>query len=147
MYYITQLHHKSDIEYIRKAMTFVEYGMGSKISRNGDVYSYGILLLEMFTGKNPTDDMFKDGLDLYSYVKMALPEKISDILDPLFLVGGSEEKDEEATINKAQIQNCLIAILGIGVACSVETPRDRMSISDVVKELKVIRGELIPMVE
>lgn len=31
-----------------------EHGMGGKISAEGDVYSYGILLLEMFLGKSPT---------------------------------------------------------------------------------------------
>jgi hypothetical protein len=54
----------------------VEYGMGNEISTYGDIYSYDILLLEMFTAKRPTDDMFNDSLTLHDFVKAALPEKV-----------------------------------------------------------------------
>ncbi|XP_039067515.1 putative receptor-like protein kinase At3g47110 [Hibiscus syriacus] len=50
-----------------------EYGMGSELSTKGDVYSYGILLLEMFTGKRPTDEMFMEGLSLHNFVREAFP--------------------------------------------------------------------------
>jgi serine/threonine protein kinase len=57
-----------------------EYGMGSEVSTYGDVYSYGILLSEMFTGKRPTeeifkrptDEIFKNSLSLHEFVKTAL---------------------------------------------------------------------------
>ncbi|PIA45335.1 hypothetical protein AQUCO_01700699v1, partial [Aquilegia coerulea] len=49
-----------------------EYGMGSEVSTQGDIYSYGILVLEMFTGKRPTDEMFKDGLTLHDFSEVAL---------------------------------------------------------------------------
>ncbi|XP_058089356.1 probable LRR receptor-like serine/threonine-protein kinase At3g47570 [Magnolia sinica] len=62
-----------------------EYGMGGKASTHGDVYSYGILLLEMITRKRPTDDMFKDNLSLHHLEKSAFPEQVMEIIDPRLL--------------------------------------------------------------
>ena len=39
-----------------------------------DVYSFGILLLEMFTEKSPTDEMFKDSLNIHNFVRTDVPE-------------------------------------------------------------------------
>ncbi|XP_024038353.1 probable LRR receptor-like serine/threonine-protein kinase At3g47570 [Citrus clementina] len=120
-----------------------EYGMGSQVSTNGDVYSYGILLLEIFTGKRPTSDMFTEGLDLHNFVKMALPDQILQVLDRLFLVGGEQgEETAEENIKKGQIRESLIAILKIGVACSVESPRERMDIS-VVNILQKVKSTFL----
>ncbi|KAM7473913.1 hypothetical protein LguiB_021156 [Lonicera macranthoides] len=70
-----------------------EYGMGGVASKYGDVYSYGVLLLEMFTGRRPTDDMFKDGLNLHNYIKAALQEQaIMQILDQTLLAIGEVEE-------------------------------------------------------
>ncbi|XP_058109175.1 probable LRR receptor-like serine/threonine-protein kinase At3g47570 [Magnolia sinica] len=130
-----------------------EYGMGGNVSASGDVYSYGILLLEMFTGKRPTEDMFKDGLSIHEFVKMALPNQVLEIVDPLLLKGQKEEQvqdqeiEEEIAfnhINNGEIKTgsvleCLVSVFGIGVACSLESPRDRMQMKDVVKKMLVIR--------
>lgn len=55
--------------------------MGSKSSKAGDVYVFGILLLEMITGKRPTDPMFNDGFNIHQFTKTALQERFADILD------------------------------------------------------------------
>lgn len=127
-----------------------EYGMGTKVSALGDTYSYGILLLEMFTGKRPTESMFSDQLNLHNFVKMALPERIADIIDPIFL--SSEAKEEETTaadssnlahMKREKMHECLISILRIGVSCSLESPRERMAITEAIKELQLIRKILL----
>jgi interleukin-1 receptor-associated kinase 1 len=51
-------------------LIFAEHGIECAY---GDVYSFGILLLEMFTGKKPVDGLFSDELNLHNYAKMPLP--------------------------------------------------------------------------
>ncbi|GMY22795.1 probable LRR receptor-like serine/threonine-protein kinase At3g47570 [Fagus crenata] len=129
-----------------------EYGMGNEVSIYGDVYSYGILLLEMFTGKRPTDSIFQDSLNLHEFVKAALPKRIIDIIDPILLWERQEEEirmndaDTEDQNGSPKIQECLVLILGIGVACSTEFPRERMNISAVVVELNKIRQNVLGIV-
>ncbi|XVF83933.1 hypothetical protein PTKIN_Ptkin16aG0534100 [Pterospermum kingtungense] len=62
-----------------------EYSLGSSVTTYGDVYSYGVLLLEMFTGRRPTDEMFKENLNIHSFAKIALPNHVPDITDPILL--------------------------------------------------------------
>ncbi|KAL0456544.1 UNVERIFIED_CONTAM: putative LRR receptor-like serine/threonine-protein kinase [Sesamum latifolium] len=45
-----------------------EYGTSNLVSTQGDVYSYGILLLEIFTNKRPTDDAFKEHLCVWMLI-------------------------------------------------------------------------------
>ena len=126
-----------------------EYGMGNKVSIYGDVYSYGILLLEMITGKRLTDNIFHDSLNLRDFVKVTLPERIIDIVNPFLLWEGQEgERRINDTRNEnrngsLKIQECFILILGIGVACSIEVPRERMNIRAIVVELHSIQQNLV----
>ncbi|KAL3531700.1 hypothetical protein ACH5RR_005221 [Cinchona calisaya] len=130
--------------------TAPEYGTGGKVSSYGDVYSFGILLLEMFTGKRPTDSMFNGSITHHNYAKTAVHGRIDEILDPLIRPGGQEEEEatpqENGTIGQSkvdQIRECLISIVSIGIACSVESPTERMDIGDAVKELQLIRDILL----
>ncbi|KAL5758971.1 hypothetical protein ACOSP7_021582 [Xanthoceras sorbifolium] len=114
-----------------------EYGIGNEVSANGDVYSFGILLLETVTGKKPTNHMFKGDFNLHSFSRMALPDRVVDIVDPMLI-------NEEMVVTNHRMRQalndsrdeCLISMVRIGVACSVESPQDRMNISRVVHELQ-----------
>ncbi|XP_012455259.1 probable LRR receptor-like serine/threonine-protein kinase At3g47570 isoform X2 [Gossypium raimondii] len=126
-----------------------EYGMGSELSTKGDVYSYGILLLQMFTGKRPTDEMFKEGLTLHNFVKAAISDRVIEITDPILLqesVSGGTIID--ITLNENRLGNdrhlwCLNSIFEIGLTCSTESPSERMDMSDVVTKLCSIRDKLL----
>ncbi|XP_065625275.1 probable LRR receptor-like serine/threonine-protein kinase At3g47570 isoform X2 [Quercus suber] len=127
-----------------------EYGMGNEVSVYDDIYSYDILLLEMFTGKRPTDNIFQDNLNLLDFVKAALSKRKIDIIDPNLLWEKQEEETRrinntrnEDQNGSSKIQECLILILGIGVACSTEFPTKRMNISTVVVELHKIRESIL----
>ncbi|KAJ3708316.1 hypothetical protein LUZ61_012021 [Rhynchospora tenuis] len=121
---------------IRGSIGYVppEYGEGGHVSTTGDVYSFGVLLLEMFTGRNPTEYMFEDGLTLHNFVQMAYPEQVMDIVDPnLFTVNVMESN----AFNK--ICECLVSIIDVGLTCSKQSPVERMSMEHAAVQLHKIR--------
>ncbi|GJY86518.1 kinase-like domain-containing protein [Tanacetum coccineum] len=107
----------------------LEYGIGSEMTSSGDVYSFGILLLEVMTGKKPTDSMFNEGLSLHKFAYMALPDHVIDVIDNDAIVLQSTEA------NAKKVEECLIATIKIGVSCSLDSPPQRMKIEIVVIEL------------
>ncbi|XP_030466607.2 probable LRR receptor-like serine/threonine-protein kinase At3g47570 [Syzygium oleosum] len=127
-----------------------EYAMGCEISREWDVYSYGILLLEMFTGLSPTDDIFRDNLTLHSFVTKALPGRVLAITDIILL----QERESHLGPRSPQhwlfesdgiFQECLVMVYNIGVACSHSVPGRRMSISGIANQLQQVREKLFAL--
>ncbi|KAF8016664.1 hypothetical protein BT93_H2015 [Corymbia citriodora subsp. variegata] len=116
-----------------------EYGMESMVSREGDVYSYGILLLEMFMGLSPTNEMFRENFNLHKFIKEALPEQLPEVTDPLLL---QEMESHIGTARGDATCECLEMVYRIGVACSVKAHKERMNIAEVTSQLHFIRDKL-----
>ncbi|XP_008385914.1 probable LRR receptor-like serine/threonine-protein kinase At3g47570 [Malus sylvestris] len=135
-----------------------EYGMGGQVSTLGDVYSYGILLLEIFTGKRPIDDIFKGELTIYQFVAMALPDHVMDVVDPSIVLDLEADSDVNHDIvrdqapfrcnNRGQVKakklkECLASVMHIGLSCSVMSPRERMLMDVVVRKMSKIRDSYL----
>ena len=119
--------------------------MGSQLSTNGDVYSFGILLLEMFTGRRPTDELFKDDLNLHNFVKLALPGRVMEIVDQSVFNEVGETQNMVSCWSdwtSEQIES-LVLVFQIGLACSAESPRDRMDMRRVALDLLSIKGKFL----
>ncbi|XP_057998009.1 putative receptor-like protein kinase At3g47110 [Hevea brasiliensis] len=146
-----------------------EYGIGSEATISGDVYSFGVILLEMFTGKRPIEEMFTDGLNLHNFVKAKLPRRVMQVVDPVLLTTGElgtptnmAENMDDNDIDDTQIEiqehdfsienlgskgedvkKCVVLVLELGLACSVEVPGDRMNMRDITRKLNVIMEAIL----
>ncbi|KAE8712460.1 hypothetical protein F3Y22_tig00110254pilonHSYRG00013 [Hibiscus syriacus] len=123
----------------------IKYGMEKKISIHGDVYSYGIISMELFTGKRPTDGMFTGELSLREYVKTAMPDHAVEIVDSRlnFEDEAAFNQNGQSSRGVNNIIKCLGSVLSIGVSCSDDSPSERMNISDVLRELQKTRNMLL----
>lgn len=122
-----------------KMLSVTEYGAGNVVSTNGDIYSYGILVLETVTGKRPTDSIFRQGLSLRDYVEQALRHSMMDVVDARL---ENELQTVDDSSSKRKI-DCLISLLRLGMSCSQEMPSSRMSTRDIIKELHAIKESLL----
>lgn len=108
-----------------------EYGMGGQVSTYGDMYSFGILLLEMFSGKRPTNELFGGNFTLHSYIESALPGRVLDVADEVVLHNGLRIG--------FPVADCLKLVFEVGLRCCEEYPVNRLAMGEALKELITIR--------
>ncbi|XP_026661537.2 cysteine-rich receptor-like protein kinase 10 isoform X3 [Phoenix dactylifera] len=99
-----------------------EYAMEGQISEKSDVFSFGVLLLEVVSGKRNNHFVDEKGLNLLGYAWTLWKEnRILELIDPS--LGDSWSCSE------------VLKIIQVGLLCVQEFPADRPSMSLVVSML------------
>ncbi|KAJ0074716.1 hypothetical protein Patl1_35114 [Pistacia atlantica] len=110
-----------------------EYTRSGRISKRSDVWSLGILILEVLTGKFPENYLlpqYDSDTSLSTWVNQMVKEKhLSEVFDT---------EMGEVKHNKSEMIN----LLKIGLSCCDEDAETRMSLKEAAEKIEEIRGKL-----
>ena len=117
-----------------------------RLSQQADVYSFGVLLLEVLTGRAPSSyfpsparpraiDEGEHAVDLPKWVRSVVKEEWT-----------GEVFDQELLRYK-NIEEELVSMLHVGLACVVPQPEKRPTMAEVAKMIEDIRVEQSPLGE
>lgn len=100
-----------------------------------DVYSYGILLIEMLSRRKPTDEMFSGNLTMRRWVSESFPDSVLQIVDNELL----NTDDDEV---RATQERCLTLAIRLALECTADLPEERPNMKDVLSAIGEIKVKL-----
>ncbi|KAG9455916.1 hypothetical protein H6P81_000424 [Aristolochia fimbriata] len=122
---LAYLHHHSPVQ-------GEEYGMGKHASTQGDVYSYGVLLLEIVAGKRPTDIIFQAGSSLHEWVKSLYPYRLDPVIEQAL---ERFPPPVAPSVPHKVWQQVVMELIELGLMCTQSSPSLRPPAIDVAMEM------------
>ncbi|CAM6081479.1 unnamed protein product [Calypogeia fissa] len=104
-----------------------EYSQARKITYKADVYSFGVLLLELLTGRQPAQSISDNGLDLPKWVQSVVREEWTGEVFDLELKSYLHGEEE------------MVTLLQVAMSCVEPKPDERPEMAAVVELLEGIR--------
>ncbi|KAK7269163.1 hypothetical protein RIF29_21879 [Crotalaria pallida] len=101
-----------------------EYGYTLKVDEKIDIYSYGVVLLELITGKMPLDPAFEESGDIVEWIrKKRNNNTLQEALDST-IAGQCKHVQEE-----------MLLVLRIALLCTAKLPKERPTMRDIITML------------
>ena len=106
---------------------FSEHGYNTRLTEKSDVYSYGVVLLELLCRKMPVDPAFGDGVDIVAWMRLNLKHadycSVMSFLDEEIMYWPEDEKAKA------------LDLLDLAISCTQVAFESRLSMREVVSTL------------
>ena len=91
------------------------------MDQKSDIYSFGVVLMELVTGRRAVEPEYGECQDIVGWVREKLrDDRVEAVLDPS--IGGQSK----------HVQEEMLLVLRIAVICTAKLPKDRPSTRDVL---------------
>ena len=97
----------------------------AKLTQKCDVYAYGVVLLELISGRSPTFQLVNTDEDLVTWMRRSLVDPLSKFLDPYLL----------SQVATSSIEKQMVETLHLALACTASSPDLRPKMKVVVDTL------------
>ncbi|PKU66096.1 Leucine-rich repeat receptor-like protein kinase PXL2 [Dendrobium catenatum] len=103
-----------------------EYGYTMKVDQKGDIYSFGVVLMELITGRKPIEAEFGEDQDIVGWVMDRLRTDRPPAVELL---------DRSIAGKCKHVQEEMLLLLRIALLCTARSPKDRPSMRNVLTML------------